>query len=249
MSPSARKPKKSSPKTQPPRSAEPPRAEWETSQAEIRLAYTPAGRETLDAITNEVFAKGEERDRESAPEIQVGEEVAGRETLAAIAEELRPGVRDELDTLPYGDRISNAPGAKTPSKLPSKLRPGRARSETAPEITVRQVPAGRETLAAIEAELRGEDAASAPRSDAPTEAPPPEAQPGEPLEIFEMVTFVVRGSDAARLSTEALRRRFAEEQLMRRLPVSSAEDIDRVDVTPWTVRDTFVVRVWCKLKG
>jgi hypothetical protein len=115
--------------------------------------------------------------------------------------------------------------------------------ETAPEISVRQVPAGRETLAAIEAELRGEEAVPVPPADRPA------AQPTEALEIFEMVTFVVRGSDAARLSTEALRRRFAEERLLRRLPVSSAEDIDRVDVTPWTVRDTFVVRVWCKLKG
>ena len=243
MSPSARKPKKSSPRTQPPRRAEAPRAEWETSQAEIRLAYTPAGRETLDAITNEVFAKSE--DRESAPEIQVAEKPAGRETLAAIAEELRPGVRQEQATLPYGDRISNAPGARTPSRLPgktpSKPRP-RPRSETSPEITVRQVPAGRETMAAIEAELRGDGALSAP-SDAPV------VQPGEPLEIFEMVTFVVRGSDAARLSTDALRRRFAEERLLHRLPITSADDIDRVDVTPWTVRDTFVVRVWCRLKA
>lgn len=240
VSPAARKPKKSLPKTQPPRREKQARAEWETSQAEIRVAYSPAGRETLDAITSEVFGKNEER--ESAPDIQVREEVAGRETLAAIAEELRPGPREELDTLPYGDRISNAPGAKTPSKF----RLGRPRAETAPEISVGQAPVGRETMAAIEAELRGEATPAAVPADA---APAPVSQPGAALEIFEMVTFVVRGSDAARLSTDALRRRFAEEHLMHRLPVSSAEEIDRVDVTPWTVRDTFVIRVWCKLRA
>ena len=192
------------------------------------MAYTPAGRETLDAITSEVF--GKPADPDPGPEIQIGEEPAGRETLAAIAEELRPAARQKQSTLPYSDRISNAPGARTPSKAPQ---------ETAPEIIVSRAPAGRETLAAIESELRAE---AAPGS---AEAPQPEA--GAPLEIFEMVTFVVRGSEAARLSTEALRRRFAEERLIHRLPVKSAEDIDRVDVTPWTVRDTFVVRVWCKL--
>ncbi len=240
VSPGARKPKKALPKSQPPRRAEPEppraRAEWETSQAEIRVAYAPAGRDTLDAITGEVFGKREEHG--SAPEIEVRETPAGRDTLAAIASESRPEAREEQDTLPYGDRISNAPGAKTPSRF----RPSRKRAETAPEITVGQAPVGRETMAAIEAELRGEDPARAPAGGTVPES-------AEPLEIFEMVTFVVRGSDAARLSTDALRRRFAEEQLLRRLPVSSAEDIDRVDVTPWTVRDTFVIRVWCRLRS
>jgi hypothetical protein len=226
VSPAARKPKKSVPKVEIPRAPERTRADWETSQAEIRVAYAPAGRETLDAITSEMFSQSD-----AGPEIQVREEPAGRETLAAIAEELRPGYRDQLDTLPYADRISNAPGAKTPSRTP-RANPAH---EAAPEITVREAPAGQETLAAIEAELATPESAE---------------QLGQiqALEIFEMVTFVVRGSEAARLSTEALRKRFAEEQLMKRLPVSSAADIDRVDVTPWTVRDTFVVRVWCKVQ-
>jgi hypothetical protein len=43
---------------------------------------------------------------------------AGRDTLAAIAEELRPEARGPLTTLPYGDRVPNAPGAATPSKPP-----------------------------------------------------------------------------------------------------------------------------------
>ena len=66
------------------------------------------------------------------------------------------------------------------------------------------------------------------------------------LEIFEMVTFVVRGVEAGSLSNETLRRRFVEERLMKRLPVTGLADVDRVDVTPWTVPGTLVVRVWCK---
>ena len=51
----------------------------------------------------------------------------------------------------------------------------------------------------------------------------------------------------ARLSSDALRRQFVEEHLLARLPSPSMDDIDRVDVTPWTVQGTLVVRVWCRL--
>jgi hypothetical protein len=197
------------------------------------VAYGPAGRETLDAITSEALGSSQ---RDTGPEIQVGESFAGRDTLAAIAEEVRPGVRQEQDTLPYADRISNAPGAQSPKR---KALP--QRGESLPEISIRQTSAGRDTMAAIAAELSSDSAPESPPASTARAASP--AAP----EIFEMVTFVVRGPDAARLSTEALRRRFAEEQLLHRLPVSSADDIDRVDVTPWTVRDTFVVRVWCRV--
>lgn len=132
----------------------------------------------------------------SSPEITVRQSIAGRETLAAIFEETRPEVRPPQTTLSYGDRVSNAPGAKTPSTAP------------------RPVPA---TTA---------DAG---------------------VEIFEMMTYVVRGVDAARLSSDVLRRKFVEENLLARLPTKSMDDIDRVDVTPWTVQGTLVVRVWCRL--
>jgi hypothetical protein len=56
----------------------------------------------------------------------------------------------------------------------------------------------------------------------------------------------VRGIEAAKLSSEALRRRFVEENLLRRLPVASMDAVDRVDVTPWTVQGTLVLRVWCR---
>lgn len=141
----------------------------------------------------------------SAPEIFVRESVAGRETLAAILEEARPDGRAPLNTLRYGDRVSNAPGAKTPS--------------TAPLAT----PA-----AAV--------------------ATPAAAVAAAGVEIFEMMTYVVRGADASRLSSEVLRRSFVEEHLLPSLPTASMDDVDRVDVTPWTVQGTLVVRVWCRLR-
>ncbi len=224
VSPSARKPKKTSQPPKP-RSQE---AAWESSQPEIRVGYTPAGRETLEAITAEVTG---ELDGNAAP---------------ALA---HAGPRAPQVTLPYADRISNAPGSQKPSRTAPEHTP------SAPEISVRQAPAGRETLAAIELELLGKDEATQQAAPATPKAPAPAAATAEPaaspatesIEIFEMATFVVRGPEAARLSTEALRRRFVEEHLMHRLPIASSDQIDRVDVTPWTVRGTFVVRVWCRI--
>jgi hypothetical protein len=226
---------------------------WEASQPEIRVAYAPAGRETLEAITAEIVGGGGSERLDSLPDIQVREAPAGRETLAAIAEELRPKARAPLNTIPYGDKIKNAPGSHTPSMAPA-LR--RAELDTTPDLRVDSEAGADPAPTALD-----EDSSSSPTSaDAPPTsglnpiqrrvdgAPLPDASP-EPLEIFEMATFVVRGSDAARLSTEALRRRFVEEHLMHRLPIETPDEIDRVDVTPWTVRGTFVVRVWCKVAG
>ncbi len=137
-----------------------------------------------------------------APEISVVEGPAGRETLAVIAEEARP-LRAPQDTLNYGDRISNAPGAKTPSR--------------------------------------------APAAPATSEAGAPASTSEMPFAVFEMLTFVVQGPEIAQLSSEAVRRRFVEEHLLHRLPAQDMARVDRVDVTPWTVRGTVVVRVWCKL--
>lgn len=226
---------------------------WEASQPEIRVAYSPVGRETLAAITAEIT--GEEPQIEDTsrdtPEIQVSEVPAGRETLAAIAEELRPGARAPLKTLPYEDRIKNAPGAHTPSMGPPLPR---ANSDKVPDSSIEARVASSETRAAATRSPGKEAlASSSPASTRNVAASSPDlpspAPFAEPLEIFEMVTFVVRGPDAARLSTDALRRRFVEERLMHRLPISSPEEIDRVDVTPWTVHGTFVVRVWCKVAG
>jgi hypothetical protein len=68
------------------------------------------------------------------------------------------------------------------------------------------------------------------------------------LEVFELVTFVIKGDDLGQLSTETTRRDFVAERLMHRLPIAAIDQIDRVDVTPWTERGTLILRVWCKVR-
>jgi len=166
--------------------AAPPRP-METSVPEIKIGYTPAGRETLDAITHELVPVPVPaivpRDS-SSPEITVREGTIERDTLAAIMEEA--GATSDAEATP----LVNAPGLP----VSQRFAPG--------------------------------------------------AQPG--LEIFEMMTYVLRGTDVARLATEASRRAFVEENLLSRLPVKSMADVDRIDVTPWTIQGTLVVRVWCR---
>jgi hypothetical protein len=160
----------------------------------------------MAAINEELLAAvapaGPRNRLDDAPEISVALGPAGRDTLAVIADEARP-VRPQQDTLNYGDRISNAPGAKTPSRVPAP--------PTTPEVKA------------------------------------PVSTSEMPFAIFEMLTFVVQGPEIAQLSSDAVRRRFVEEHLLHRLPAKDMAQVDRVDVTPWTVRGTVVVRVWCKL--
>jgi len=178
--------------TKKPGEAAPPRPP-ESSVPEIRVAYTPAGRETLDAITHELvplpMAAIVERES-SSPEITIREGVIERDTLAAIMEEA-------------GATTSDAEATPVVN----------------PKAFTRSVNVG-----------------------------PPQPEPGAALglEIFEMMTYVVRGTDVARLATESLRRAFVEEYLLSRLPVSSMAEVDRIDVTPWTIQGTLVVRVWCR---
>ena len=72
------------------------------------------------------------------------------------------------------------------------------------------------------------------------------AKTDAPLEVFEMATFVVRG-DLAHLSSSTARREFVAKRLLHRLPVRAIGEVDRIDVTPWTVRGTVIVRVWCRV--
>jgi hypothetical protein len=179
--------------TKKPGEADPPRAP-ESSVPELRVAYTPAGRETLDAITHELVplpVRTVVARESSSPEITIREGVIERDTLAAIMEEA--GATADADATP----LVNAPAI--------------ARST---------------------------------RASAPDSAPAAALA----LEIFEMVTYVVRGTDVTRLATESLRRSFVEEYLLARLPVRSMAEVDRIDVTPWTVQGTLVVRVWCHAK-
>jgi hypothetical protein len=151
----------------------------------------------------------------SEPQIRVAYQPAGRETLEAITGELVP--------------------------LPGAFE----RASSSPEISVREGVIERDTLAAIMEEAGAGD--SAQESPAPPAAIP-RASATDALEVFEMVTYVVRGGDVARLASEGLRRKFVEENLLQRLPVQAMADVERVDVTPWTVQGTLVVRVWCKTK-
>jgi len=133
-------------------------------------------------------------------------------------------------------------------------------------VSVVEGPAGRETLALITDLTRpmrssqatldyGDRISNAPGSQTPSRrpaarapAPAAKATPGPAaLVIFEMLTFVVQAADAASLASESQRRRFVETHLLERLPGKDLAVVDRIDVTPWTVQGTLVVRVWCKV--
>ncbi len=191
------------------------------SAPEVKLGYATAGRETMAAIEEELTAPS--LSTAEAPLIEISETPAGRETMAAIAEELAEAMRPRLNTLPYGDQISNAPGAKSPSRMPAH-RPtaepapvGAPKRDDGPEVTIG------------------------------TEAAPltPRLKP-DALEIFELLTFIIRGSMVGDLSTDALRRRFVEEHLLERVPSGSIADVERIEVTPWTAKGTMVMRLWCR---
>lgn len=181
------------------------------SAPEVKLGYASAGRDTLAAIEAELAAPA--LGVAEAPSIEISETPAGRETMAAIEQELSDAARPRLHTLPYGDRISNAPGARAPSRAPASPR------DDTPEISVH-----------AEADAAGE---------APLDSP-------NLLEIFELLTFMVRGNEVGDLSTDALRRRFVAAHLLHRVPHHSLDAVERIEVTPWTAQGTMVVRVWCK---
>lgn len=163
----------------------------------------------------------------SAPDIALGHAAVGRETMSAIAEELvaepATGVRARKSTLGFEERTERRPA-----------------QDSGPELVTEARPAGRDTLAAIGRELENTLAGSEPESGT-------HARAAEALEVFEMATFVVRGPELSRLSSQLARRDFVAERLLHRLPVGSIDEVDRVDVTPWTVRGTVIVRVWCRV--
>jgi hypothetical protein len=179
----------------------------------------------MAAIAEELVFRDEPQApvEDDGPEVSVVEGPAGRETLALIEGAARPP-RSRQSTIGYGDRISNAPGAKTPTHAapskPSSRAPAAKPSSRAP---------------AAKTPSRASAAPKAPVSVALTPT------------IFEMLTFVVQGADVASLASESQRRRFVEGHLLHRLPAHDMAQVDRVDVTPWTVKDTVVVRVWCKV--
>lgn len=173
---------------------------FEPAAPEIKVAYAPVGRETLDAIMDEALESPTRADAStegrggSSPEIVVSEGAVGRETLAAIEAELGP----PRPTLP-------------------KAR--RGRSSRPP------------TFHAVEAKVPQRSATRAS------------------LEIFEMLTFVVKNTDGSALSTPEQRRQFLGQHLLYRLPGNSLESVSRIDVTPWTERGALMVRVWCRVES
>jgi hypothetical protein len=188
------------------------------SAPEVKVAYKPAGRDTMAAIEEEMAAPS--LSTTEAPVIEVSEAPAGRETMAAIAEELASEMRPRQNTLPYADRISNAPGAKSPSRMPgppAALPSAAPGEDDAPRITIEGEPV----------------------------APSPRVAP-QGIEIFELLTFIIRGNKVGDLSTDALRRRFVQDHLLHRVPSGSIDAVERIEVTPWTAKGTMVVRVWCK---
>jgi len=233
------------------------------------VGYGPAGRETLAAIAEELVAvvqtaqaapparkqaappdpesQGDRRttgyeqrtpERRvvapkapprpgSAPDIALGHAAVGRETMAAIAEELvaepATGVRARMLSADFEER-----GERRPAQ------------ESGPELVTEARPAGRDTLAAMGRELDNTLTGNEPESGT-------HARAAEALEVFEMATFVVRGPELSQLSSQQARRDFVAERLLHRLPVGSIDEVDRVDVTPWTVRGTVIVRVWCRV--
>jgi hypothetical protein len=193
------------------------------SAPEVKLTYASAGRDTMAAIEEELAAPS--LSTTEAPVIEISETPAGRETMAAIAEELADAMRPRMNTLPYDDKIKNAPGAKSPSKMPApRATPlptqPRAQLDDGPELTV--------TTSPLEAS-----------------PPTPRLAPDE-LEIFELLTFIIRGNKVGDLSTDALRRRFVQDHLLHRVPGGSIDAVERIEVTPWTAKGTMVVRVWCR---
>lgn len=201
------------------------------SAPEVKLTYAAAGRETLAAIEEELTAPS--LSTAEAPVIEISETPAGRETMAAIAEELADAMRPRMNTLPYDDKIKNAPGAKSPSKMP-------APRDTPP-------PAVAAKPATVTKPAAPDDGPEVTVTTSTLDAgpPTPRLRPDE-LEIFELLTFIIRGNKVGDLSTDALRRRFVEEHLLHRVPAGSIDAVERIEVTPWTAKGTMVVRVWCR---
>ena len=210
----------------------------ETSVPEISIAYKPGGRETLAAIDQELAGAGSD-------DVQVTES-------EGTDPEPETAVRERSTTLGYDER-------------PLKDPDGRTMIDSAPEvITVEERPIGQTTLAAIAAEAQSADdgelvvgqaslddetlAAITEEASAEESAEPESTRRRKgALEIHEVVTFVVHGIDIAELKTAEQRQAFVAGNLMHRLPVWSADDIDRVDVSRADNGEFVVVQVLCRL--
>lgn len=213
------------------------------SGPEIRVTHGPAGRETLAAFASELMQPMAPR-LESMPEIEIGQSTAGHETLAAIASEIQQ----------EASQIAKQRGWHNDAEAESAVRPRtntlsfedrpRRHSSTPEVITIGEASIGHVTMEDLE---RDAVADALGRGLRVSEPPRPAARIEQRLEVFEMVTFVVRADDSGRLSSMRTRKDFVAEKLMHRLPIDNAGDIERVDVTPWTEKGTLILRVWCRV--
>lgn len=192
-----------------------------------------ARRTPSEPVDEELDANRHSRRSSHPPEVSFSERPAGRDTLGAIAEE-RNFPRAPERTRIYGDRISNAPGALSP-------KAARALDEH-PDIVVSVQPAGRETFAIIERELRDEP----PDIEIDEGAEEPRHVNMSALSVDQMRTFIVRAPLAA-LESPSQRRRLVEQRLLPHLPVRSSAEVTSVDVRPWQEAGTLLVRVWCQI--
>ncbi len=180
---------------------------------------------------------------DSMPEIEIGQSTAGHETLAAIASEI------QLEA----SQIAKQRGWHNDAEAESAVRPRntvgfeerpRRHSSTPEVITLGEASIGRATLEDLE---RDAVADALGRGLRVSEPPRPAVRIDQRLEVFEMVTFVIRAGDSGRLSSTRTRKDFVAEKLMHRLPIDNPDDIERVDVTPWTEKGTLILRVWCRV--
>jgi hypothetical protein len=107
------------------------------------------------------------------------------------------------------------------------------RSSSTPELVISETTATSDLIEAIAAELDGGTSMA------------PEAIAG--LDVLELVTFLARGSGIEQLASDVARRQFVQQRLLHRLPVSDMDQVDHVDLAPWTASGTMIVRVWCKI--
>ncbi|MBX3181971.1 MAG: hypothetical protein KIT72_11075 [Polyangiaceae bacterium] len=211
------------------------------SLPEIEITHGTAGRETLAAIASELVQTSSGPRFESMPDIEISQGRAGHETMAAIAAEVQREASRIAISQGWKDDSEEAGSAVRPrmSTLGFEDRP-KQRTST-PDVITRDVTGvGRNTLRELETDAVAEALGRGLRITEPPRA-------DQRLEVFEMVTFVVRATDAGRLSSVRGRRDFVAEKLMHRLPITTPEQIERVDVTPWTEKGTLILRVWCQV--
>ncbi len=217
---------------------------------DIEIGQAAAGRETLAAIRGELGETDAGGPRHSL-DYEDGDHEDGPPPHRRGGFTSPFAARDRLG--PPAVRVPAPAGPQQQDSVP----PARPRfrtvgfSEPPPEHPISpdaRAPAraggpapGRATLDAIEQQL-----ASWAETGKPPKAPTNLTRDEASFDVFEMATFVVRG-DLAQLSSAAARRRFVADRLLHRLPVESLDDVDRIDVTPWTVRGTVIVRVWCRV--